>query len=281
MNGAGQILHVDWTARGIMKTLRTFALIFCVAASAAASYADGLPPDGPVGVQKGSKSQQITSTQYSFSFQSCAGATGDVAADCAAAGPGTQEIFAGINDSGVAWNQLTVTLNLNQNPSNPDLSIGCDVSTVFAAVGGACGTVLSSTQTSVTVIFSQGATGTGIGCYNSDTTIAPNQAYYNQLCSNNATSVLQNNILKGRVDPYTGVNDYLNGATTCPGQSLGEVCGSNDFIIAIGDATTQWNSLPTGGTLIANPEPTTFLLGGGAALGMILLGLLRRRAFAL
>ena len=246
-----------------MKTLRWLAIIAASLLCSAASFADGLPPDGNVGIKSGSNSTPITSTVQNFTFTSCTGS--GAPAECGLFGSGVQAIFAGINESGVAFSSLAVILNFPTTITT-DLSITCDAAGIFQFNN--CASLTTVGKDSLTVQFLQG-NGSGIGCY--DTT----GAAYDTTCLTNSIAAQQYNILHpGAALPYDNPVD----GSCPPGQVAGEVCGSNDFVIGIGYGQgNQWNDIPTGGTLLANPEPPTFLLVGGAVLSMLAFGLKKAR----
>ena len=236
-------------------------LAVCSALSLAQSVP---PPDGAIGTKGGGKSTPITSLSTPFSFSSCSGATGDVAFDCALFGGSVQEVFAGINETGQAWNTLSIGLS-GLNPA--DGTVGCDGGAIFKASNCPITIPLSG---SVVVTFLQ-AGGTGIGCYN------PNLS----LTDPTNVACFANSAANGFYDSqHPGANlPYWNPPQTggCSPPSFfppGAVCGSDEFVIGVGVNDLPFTSLPVGGLLIANsPEPQTILLVGGAMLSMLMLGL--------
>jgi hypothetical protein len=244
-----------------MKHLRWLTTLAVLLVCTAAAFADSTPPDGAANTGQGVRSSPITMQGQAISFPTCMGSSDP---DCAAAGPGTQSVFGGLNETGVAWNELTVVLNLKQNPSNPDLFVSCSGGGLFTNYGGGCNAALTPTQTSVTLEFFQG-TGTGIGCTDGGMTSS------DFTCLNNSNGILATQT-NGPNNPYDYYNP--NGTWTCPaGLAPGAVCGSNDFFISLGATGEEWNTVPLSGTLYFNPEPPTFPLVGGAMLAILVLGL--------
>jgi hypothetical protein len=255
-----------------MKNLRWIAVLGILAFCSAYALADGVPPDGAVGTARGGKSTPITSLNTTFTFVPCAGATGDVAFDCSLFGPNTpQEIFAGINETGYAWNSLSISLT-GLTPT--DISVGCDGGTQFSINN--CPITIPDSG-SVVVSFLQG-TGTGIGCFNSDLA-HPLLDAANQACLANSAAIALGNSQNGTSNPY--YNPPLTGGCNPPSFfPPGVVCGDAEFVIGVGINGLPFNPdfLPAGGTLIANsPEPQTILLVGGAMISMLMLGLKKAR----
>src|ERR1700675_925747 len=111
-----------------MKSLRWIFALFCLAACSAVSFAQSGPPDGQIGVKQSIKSNPITSLSGTLVFSPCTSSDPDVVAECAEFGGGAQYVFGGINETGVAWNSLNITLS---GLTGPD-SVGCAISDVFA-----------------------------------------------------------------------------------------------------------------------------------------------------
>jgi hypothetical protein len=265
-----------------MKNLRWIAVLGILAFCSAYALADGVPPDGAVGTARGGKSTPITSLNTTFTFSPCAGATGDVAFDCALFGGGAQEVFAGINETGFAWNSLSIGLT-GLTPT--DLTVGCN----GGANNDSSPPIFGSTNCpitipdsgSVVVTFLQGPNGTGIGCYNA---ALPTNAPTNVACVANSIIAFGKNKIFGTSDPYDTlglINPSLpTGCPVPPFYPPGAVCGSSEFVIGVGIDSLPFNPefLPAGGTLIANsPEPQTILLVGGAMISMLMLGLKKAR----
>jgi hypothetical protein len=248
-----------------MKSVARFAAVLSLLVfSAMLGYAQD-PPDGSVGLTNGHRSTPITSTDQTFTFTSCTG--GNAPAECALFGAGVQEIFAGINESGVAFSSLSIVLDF-PTPINASLdpSINCFGGSIFSINN--CPIALTNGATSVTVSFAQG-TGSGIGCYDST------GAAYDTACLLNSIATQQSNLQNGTSNPYDNPVD----GNCPPSQVPGEVCGSNDFVIGIGfGAGDQFTDIPTGGELIANPEPATIVLFGVALLTMLIFGLKKVQA---
>jgi hypothetical protein len=262
------------TSRLNMNRLRWLLVLGILLVCTSAAFADGTaPPDGSVGVKNTNNSIPIfTTSTVTINFAACPGA----GADCTLFGTGTQFVFGGRNESGQAWNELTVTLDLTAGDDAGN-TLGCATSSVFTVVGGQCGQVIGETQTTATAEFFQG-TGTGIGCYG-DNFAADVSCFLNSI---NTASMNQMN---GTSNPYDAGPEAYNPETqTCQlpsGAPAGAVCGSNDFAIGLGFATNpenpngqHWVSDITTGSISANsPEPSTFFLAGGAMLAMLLFGL--------
>lgn len=213
------------------------------------------PGDGAVGVKNGGHSTGITSLGSGLTFSSCTGAAAgsDTAFDCALFG-GAQEIFGGINDTGYAWNTLTISLT-GYNPTS-DPSVGCsggsDFSNCSIAVNGS----------TLTVTFTQG-TGTGVSC----------NIYVNNCVANSASAAL-NDLNGGPLLPYDSFPPFCS--------LPGAVCGSDEFVVGIGFGGDVFNTpLSANGALGANgatpppivPEPQTLAMVGAAVLGMLALAL--------
>jgi hypothetical protein len=248
-----------------MKIVSRCAVVLTMlACSAVMGYAQD-PPDGSVGLKDGHKSTPIVSTTQDFTFTSCAGQ--GAPSECALFGAGVQEIFAGINESAVAFSSLSIVLDF-PTPINATLdpSINCFGGSFFSINN--CPLTLTNGQTSATVSFLQGS-GSGIGCYDST------GATYDTTCLLNSIATQQSNAKNGTSNPYDNPVDG-----NCPPSQLpGEVCGSNDFVVGIGfGAGDQFSDIPTGGTLIANPEPSTIILFTGALLTMLIFGLKKIQA---
>jgi hypothetical protein len=94
-----------------MKSLRWIIALLCLTAYGAASFAQSGPPDGQIGVKQSIKSTPITSLTQPITFSACTtSASADVIAECDAFSTTPsmwpQEVFGGINETGVAWNSL-------------------------------------------------------------------------------------------------------------------------------------------------------------------------------
>lgn len=251
--------------RGIMKSLRLLATLAVLLLCTSASFADGIP-DGKVGMVGGSDPTPITSLPSTFTFTSCSGSGAPAECTEFPTSDGTIEsVFAAINETGVAWNELTLVLNFGNGLSGDvGTMINCDGGTLFSVTAGGCGTIIQAGETSVTLQFYQG-TGSGIGCYDTS------GLAYASSCLLNSIAAQQANAL----NPNGPVNAYDNPVDTkCPpGQLPGEVCGPNSFAIGV----SLFETPPTGGTLSV-PEPSTpQLLGVGAMLAMLFLGLKKAR----
>jgi len=238
---------------------------------AAFAHADDInPPDGIIGVKGGSGSTQITSLSFPLTFVSCAGATGSTLADCDLFGSGPdapQEVFAGINDTGMAWDALSIELTLPTWTAGNVLT--CDGGSFFsinncAAISSEL--VVGNTPQTVTINFMQGS-GNGIGCYD---TINTNVA----AIKGNAGCFLSS-VKNYNFGSPTGLYDNPFGAPC--GNTLDEVCGGSDFVLGLGygGAAQAFPSLPVGDGAGANgasiPEPSSLLLlfaGLAAVLGL-------------
>jgi hypothetical protein len=252
-----------------MNRLRWIVALFSFAAFAAVSFAQSTPPDGQIGVKQSIHSTPITSLSGTLLFSPCAGSTGDIALECAEFSGGAQYVFGGINETGVAWNSLNITLS---GLTGPD-SVGCAVSDVFA--NNNCPVPIpSGTDQSVTVNFSQG-TGTGVGCINTVTPSDPKNA----TCIVNSTLAAASNALLGTSLPYDSFI-FPQQATGPCAQTFpaGAVCGTDDFVIGVGIGT---QTFPTFNPLVSfaanTPEPQTLFMVGGAMIAMLLLGLRKTR----
>ncbi len=249
-------------ARGIMRNLRWLATLAVLLLCSAASLADSTPPDGKVGMVGGSDPTAITMPSQSFTFTSCS----DDPTDCALfpASDGTiQAVFAAINETGYAWNHAELILNFASATTSADDFLSCDGAGLFSITGGGCNAYIPLGTTSLTLMFVQG-TGSGISCTDGNYS-ATNPNLLNDLsCLNNSNAAQA----LGNI-PY---EYYTDGP--CPENvNPGAVCGPSSFAIGV----SSWTDVPTGGTLIT-PEPSTFqLLGIGAMLAMLALGLKKAR----
>jgi hypothetical protein len=247
-----------------MKVMTWAGVLSLLLLCGGSSFAQVVPDDGAVGTRTGHHSDPVTSLTQNLMFSLCKGSTGVVAAECALV-PGAQEVFGGLNETGQAWNSLSIEL-AGLNP-NTDHTVGCDGGTLFTLNN--CPITISGST--VTVTFLQGS-GTGIGCFgvgNPD----------NGACLVNSVSAFANNLNKSNpVLPW----DNLFG---CSSPVPGSVCGSDDFLIFVGIDGKLFNTIPSQDfTLIANspeiastPEPSTLVLFGSAVLGMLLLGIKKGR----
>lgn len=214
-----------------MKSLRWIIALLCLTACSALSFAQSGPADGQIGVKQSIKSTPITSLTQPITFSACTtSASADVIAECDAFSTTPsmwpQEVFGGINETGVAWNALSITLNgLN---GTVDSSVGCAVSTFFS-ISNCPVAIPDATDQSVTLSFLQG-TGTGIGCINTVTSDP-----MNEVCEANSTQTFFNNILHGTNNPYDAFLFPVQTSGPCF-QTIpkGAVCGSDDFVIGIG-----------------------------------------------
>jgi len=253
-------------ARGIMKSLRWLAILAVLMLCTSASFADSASPnDGKVGVVAGTKSTPITSLAQALTFSPCAGATGDVASECAAFTAGEpQEVFGGLNETGYAINELTVILTGYSLSSDP--SLGCDGGTVFSSC-----TITPGAGNTLDVQFFQG-TGTGIGCFGAGN---PD----NVACAINSATAIKNNL-----NPENPVLPWDN-PFGCSSFVPGSVCGSDDFVIGVGIDGLPFNTplaeyavLGVNGTPVSAPEPPTLVLFGvGSLLAMLIFGIKVRR----
>jgi hypothetical protein len=216
------------------------------------------PNDGAVGVKGGGKSTGITSLSSQLLFSPCQGATGDVAFDCKLFG-GAQEIFAGINETGFAWNTLAISLK-GYNPTT-DPTVSCSGFIGTDNVFQHCATSVSGST--LTITLKQGD-GSGIGC---DISV-------NNCLGNSLSALLQDLSGKSPVEPWDSVNPFC--------ELPGAVCGSDEFVIGVGYDGFPFNTpLSAHGSLGANgvkppsitPEPQTFVMVGGAVLGLLALAL--------
>jgi hypothetical protein len=255
-----------------MNKLRWVTLLAVLALCCSLSYADSTLPDGNIGGKSGGNSTPITSLSQPFTFSPCAGATGDVAFDCALFGTGAnapQEIFAGINETGVAWNSLSISLT---GLTMTDGTVGCDGGALFSINN--CPITIPASG-SVVVNFLQG-TGTGIGCFNPALSLSDPT---NVACFASSTANALNNTNHGTSLPYWNP-PLLGGCNPPTFFPPGAVCGSDEFVIGVGFGgnTFNPNNIPIGLTLSANsPEPQTILLVGGAMISMLMLGLKKAR----
>jgi hypothetical protein len=261
-----------------MRSAKWVFATIVILSCAALAHADSLPPDGIIGVKGGSGSEQIDSLSFAFTFVPCAGASGDVLADCNDVGTGAnapQEIFAGINDTGMPWDSLTIDLTLPTWNSTAD-TLGCGVGGFFSscAIVGAQPITSLSPQT-VTVDFTQG-TGTGIGCYDTE-----------DLNAEGIDGTLEcgvNSLVNYNFGSPTGLYDNPF-VSSC--DSTDEVCGGSDFVIGIGYGGDTFPAamLPSvggagvDGAPVPASEPSSLLLlfaGLAALLSLRFLRLTRR-----
>ena len=252
-----------------MKSLRWIIALLCLTACSAVSFAQSGPADGQIGVKQSIKSTPITSLSGTLVFSPCAGAMGDVAAECAEFGGGAQYVFGGINETGVAWNSLNITLS---GLTGPD-SVGCAISDVFS-VNNCPVAIPSGTNQSATVNFLQG-TGTGIGCINTVTPSDPKNA----TCIANSTVAAFSNTFLGTSLPYDSYIFPQQSTGPCTQTfPVGAVCGTDDFVIGVGFGTQTFPTFNPDVSYSANtPEPATFVMVAGAMLAMLLLGLRKTR----
>jgi hypothetical protein len=261
-----------------MKSLRWIIALLCLTACSALSFAQSGPADGQIGVKQSIKSTPITSLTQPITFSPCSGATGDILAECNTfsiiPADQPQEVFGGINETGMAWNSLSITLTgLN---GTVDFSVGCLANTFFS-ISNCPVAIPAATDQSVTITFLQG-TGTGIGCINTVTPTDPQNAacVVNSLVTEAGNAINHTNLpYDSYFPPFFPIQTNGPCSQTSP---KGAVCGSDDFVIGIGLAGSPFVDPPTGGSLSANtPEPATFVMVGGAMLAMLLLGLRKTR----
>jgi len=249
-------------ARGIMKSLRWLATLAVLLLCSAASFADSTPPDGKVGMVGGSDPTAITMPQQSFTFTPCS----EDPADCALfpASDGTiQAVFAAINETGYAWNHAELILNFASATTSADDFLSCDGAGLFSITLGGCNQYIPVGTTSLTLLFVQG-TGSGISCTDGNYTPTNPNLLNDLSCLNNSNA--------GQATGSTPYEYYTDGPCP-PGINPGAVCGPSSFAIGV----SSWTDVPTGGTLIT-PEPSTFqLLGVGAMLVMLFVGLRKAR----
>lgn len=242
-----------------MKTFYRATIVLLFASYTACAFAQ-TPPDGNVGIKNGGHSESITSLATPLTFSSCAGAAAgsDTALDCALFG-GAQEIFAGINDTGYAWNTLTISLTGYNPTTDPvvNCSGGSDFQDCSIAVSGS----------TLTITFTQGD-GTGVSC-----------DIYTNNCVGNSVSAALNDLNGNPLLPYDSFPPFCN--------LPGAVCGSDEFVVGIGYGSTNGVSnafntpLSPNGSLGADgvppppitPEPQTLVMVGGAMIGMMLLAM--------
>jgi hypothetical protein len=248
----------------IMKSLRRIAvLIIILAFHGALSFADVVPPDGNIGTKSGGRSTPITSLTQALTFSPCAGATGDVAFDCALFG-GAQQIFAGVNETGIPLDSIRIGFSGYSQTLDP--TVNCDGGTIFQN----CFTSVSGST--LTVNFLQG-NGTGIGCYDTSNQIDPS---LNVTCFLNSEAAISSNRIHGTDLPYSILPIQSAGPCEPPeGFPPGAVCGSDEFVIGIGYGGNTFNQpLSLDASFTANaPEPPTLVLFGSAMLAMLLFGI--------
>jgi len=263
--------------------MRSAKLIFAACfllLCAGLAHADNItPPDGDLGVLGGSNSTQITSLSFGITFLPCSDPS--VSADCALiasenGGVAPQELFGGVNDTGVAWNTLAVALTVPTWNTGTE-SLSCSGGTFFSINNcSSLGLVTSNNPQTVLVDFTQG-TGTGIGCYDDE--------YTNSIAINADIGCFFNSIENYPNAPY---DNPLVSSCTAP-----EVCGASNFVIALGygpdsqfpTGGPNGNSLPdvnaaAGADGAPVPEPPTLpcLLAG--LVGILSLSLVRKKITA-
>jgi len=243
--------NVVLKARGIMKRLHWMATLAVLLLCTSAAFADSSPPDGKTGVVGiGDPPTLITSSSQSFTFTTC---PGDPA--CSDFTSPQQAVFAATNATGNPWSYVDLTLTFASGTQFlPGDVLDCEGGGLFTITGGACGQTIAPGTTSLIAVFLQGA-GTGIGC--NDGT----GASYDTSCLENT-----NYFQSGGGVPYY--------QSSCTGLTLpGCVDGPASFAIGV----SGWITAPIGG-VITTPEPSTFqLLGVGAMLAMLFLGLKKAR----
>jgi hypothetical protein len=253
--------------------------------SAGLAKADNItpPPDGDVGVLGGSDSVQITSLAFGLTFLPCSNSI--VAADCALiaseTGTAPQEAFGGVNDTGEAWNTLQIEVTLpSWDPTTE--SLGCSGGNFFSINNCAqvnLDLVDSSSPQTVTIQFGQG-TGTGIGCFDT--------VYSNQTAFNANVNCAINSAVNYNFGSPTGLYDNPF-VSSC--NSLDEVCGGSDFVVAIGYGGDPFPTGPTDNSLPdANAsagangapvsEPSTLLCLCAGLLGILSMGWARKKLAA-
>lgn len=243
-----------------MKSLRWMLTLAVLLAWSAASFADSTPPDGGAGVKGGSDPTAITGPVQTISFSPCN--TTPTPAGC----PSTSSmdaVFAGENETGYAWSTVELILNFSSPTTSADDYLSCTGDGLFTAFGGACNEDIPLGTTSLTLYFFQG-TGSGISCTDGNYSTSNPNLLNDLNCLNNSNAAQAT----GGV-PY---EYYTDGA--CPaGINPGAVCGPSTFLITL----TSWTDLPLSGVLIT-PEPSTFqLLGVGALLAALALGIKKAR----
>lgn len=294
----------------MMIIKRCVTVLTLLASCAALSYAQA---DGGIGGHAPARSYAATSTNFTVPGASCAGATpgSDVALDCAEFGPpgAVQEVFAFYNQTGVAFNSLTV--NLQFTAANYGAPVGCPESFIAPTFTSAnCETpgtvtVPSSGPTPglVTLTFTQGLNGIGISCYDPNPASGPDApiAGANQACLNNSANNFATDLSTlGKaqlpyIDNLNPTNTQTAGPCTIPpnnpnGVPLNDylpwlVCGQNSWVLGIGVSDMNGNggsfvgdSPVISAEVFANPEPPTLLLVGAAMIAMSLFFMKKRAA---
>jgi len=242
-----------------VHALRVLALVALVVVFAGSALADGIPLDPRAGVAGGGTSTPIFTTSFTFILQLC-GQPGSPA-ECGPSGPfnNPQAVFAGLNLSGVPWENITITLNL-PNPLATAQAFSCSGGTLFLLSN--CPAILPAGTTSVTFTLTKGG-GTGIGCFNTGDLAADTQCLINSI---NALNPPSN-------DPFY----QANSATAVCAENPLQVCGPAHFVIGVGFDNDVWpeQSIPTGGTASV-PEPGTMALVL-AGVGPLVLAMRRKR----
>jgi hypothetical protein len=253
---------IDLAKEDMDKFYRAVAIALLFASCAVCAYAQS--QDGNVGIKNGGHSTGITSLASGLTFSNCSEAvTGsDLALDCALFGTGgAQSVFAGINETGEAWNTLTLSLTGYNPATDPLSSLACSGGSDFQN----CSIAVSGST--ITITFTQGD-GSGVSC----------DVYVNN-CLSNSVSAAANDLNGGPLLPYDSFPPFC----TLPGA----VCGSDEFVVGIGYGSTNGVSNAFNTPLSLNsslgadgaapppivPEPQTLAMVGAAVLGMLALAL--------
>jgi hypothetical protein len=258
-----------------MKSLRLTAALVVLGCCSALSFADVVPVDGGIGLKHDGHSTPITSLTQALTFSACAGAVGDVAFDCALFG-GAQAIFAGVNETGFAFNSISIGLSGYSQTSDPIVT--CDGGGVFQICS------VSVSGSNLTVDYFQG-NGTGVGCINP---LLPHDDPTNVACRENSRSAIYSNKHYGTDLPYYRGPNQLTGPCKSPEKeeedegSLppGRVCGTDGFVVALGYDGKPFNqplSLEASFTANNAPEPPTLVLFGSGMLALLLFGIKKAR----
>jgi len=244
-----------------MKRLHWMATLAVLLLCTSAAFADSTPPDGAGNLKGvGDPPVLITSNTYNFTFNSCPG--GDGCSFFTGSTPATQAAFAATNATGTPWSYLDLTLNFAAGTQFQTGDVlNCNGGGLFTVYGGACGQTIASSVTTcpaglcLTAVFQMG-TGTGIGCDDGlgtsyDNTCDSNSAYFD-----------------GQSNYYYQTDCSAARLPTC-------IDGPSTFAVGVGGWFDNSGDPipPTGGTIVT-PEPSTvLLLGVGAMLAMLFLGL--------
>lgn len=264
-----------------MKLMRWAAAVFLLAGLSSFAYAQ--VPDGGVGVKHSLNSLPITTLSGGLTFTPCSPTPSepDLATDCSTYG--AQAVFAGVNETGVGWSNLSITYSgWNQ---SMDPSVNCDGSTFFQHCTIVDATdCATSTVCSFTANFTQG-NGSGVGCYNFS--LSSNDPT-NAACLTNSGNTAASNIVHTTSDPYYNpLATYTAGigctyGPTLPAYPPGAICGPSDFALTIGGTGINFNAPLSNDVTYAaaTPEPQTLLLVGAAMLGMMFIATRKKRLLA-